>query len=70
MDSYPYKFREFEFDFYGDTLKPDYILWKNKRKYYCFFDLVSLKNILEQKWKEIFENHPITLENLKQPLKE
>ena len=70
MDSYPYKFREFEFDFYGDTLKPDYVLWKNKRKYYCFFDLESLKNVLEEKWKKIFEKHPITLEYLKQPLKD
>ena len=30
----------------------------------------SLKNVLEEKWKKIFEKHPITLEYLKQPLKD
>ena len=68
MDSYPYKLKEFEFDFYGDTLKPDCIFWRDKRKYYVFFNLKSLKNILEEKWQTIFTNRPQTLENLKQPL--
>lgn len=68
MDLYPYKLREFEFDFYGDTLKPDCIFWKDKRKYYVFFNLNSLKNALEEKWENIFKDHPKTLESLKQPL--
>ena len=68
MDSYPYKLKEFEFDFYGDTLKPDCIFWRDKRKYYVFFNLKSLKNVLEEKWQNIFKDHPQTLDNLKQPL--
>jgi len=67
-DSTPKELNQFKFDFYGDTLEPDCIIFKNERKYYVFFDLEKLKEELEGKWQQIFKKFPTNLEYLKQPL--
>ena len=69
MDQYPENLSGiFEFDFYGDGLKPDCIFWRDGRKYYVFFNLDELRNKLDEKWRYIFEKYPKNLEDLKEPL--
>lgn len=71
MDQYPKNLNEmFEIDLYGDGMKPDCIFWKDRRKYYVFFNLDELRNELDQKWKEIFGKYPKNLEDLKEPLEQ
>lgn len=59
---------QFEMDFFGDTLKPDCIFFMNSRKYYVFFNLNSLRNMLDEKWNEIQNKYPKNMEDLKGPL--
>ena len=69
MDSYPKNLTgKFAIDFFGDTLKPDCIFLKDGRKKYVFFNIVSLKNILNEKWIKLFQDYPKNLEDLKKPL--
>ena len=60
----------FEFEFYGDIIEPDCIFWDCKRKYYIYFDIYELKNILEEKLMKIEKDFPLNYEDLKQPLEE
>lgn len=60
----------FEFEFYGDIIEPDCIFWDCKRKYYIYFDIYELKNILEEKLMKIKEDFPLNYEDLQQPLEE
>ena len=68
MDSVPKELNQFEFDFYGDTLIPDCIYFRDERKYYVYFNLEKLKNKLEEKWQDIFKNYPTNLADFRQPL--
>ena len=69
MDKYPENLiGKFEFEFYGDTLKPDCVFWRDGRKYYVYFNLEYLRNKLDEKWQSIFNNYPENLADLKEPL--
>lgn len=71
MDKYPENLiGKFEFDFYGDTLKPDCVFWRDGRKYYVYFNLGYLRNKLDEKWQYIFKNYPENLADLKEPLEQ
>ena len=61
-------FKEFEFNFFDDILKPDCTYISKDRIKFVFFDLKALNNILEEKLQELFEKYPKNLDNLKNPL--
>ena len=69
-DDYPLNLNgDFELDFYGDNLKPDCIFCLDKRNYYVYFNINSLKNILDEKLTKIEKDFPQNYEDLKEPLK-
>ena len=71
MDKYPENLiGKFEFNFYGDTLKPDCVFWRDGRKYYVYFNLNYLRNKLDEKWVKIFKQYPKNLKYLIKPLEE
>ena len=69
IDKYPKNLdKTFEFNFFGDTLKPECVFFRDGRRFYVYFNLNELKNKLNEKWSLIFENYPKNLDDLKQPL--
>ena len=61
-------FSEFSFDFYDDTLDPNFLSWINSKKDLVFFDSKRLSKILYNKLRVIANEYPKHYEDLKQPL--
>ena len=71
LTKYPQNiYGKFELNFFGDNIEPDCLFWVDKRKYFVYFNIYELRNLIQEKMIEIERVYPINYEDLKEPLKE
>ena len=61
---------KFGFDFFGDTLTPDFLYLIGRTQNLVYFDLISMKDDLEKLLWNIKDNFPKNYEDLEQPLED
>ena len=61
---------KFGFDFFGDTLTPDFLYLIGRIQNLVYFDLISMKDDLEKRLRYIKDNFPKNYEDLEQPLED
>lgn len=61
---------KFGFDFFGDTLTPDFLYLIGRTQNLVYFDLISMKDDLEKLLRYIKDNFPKNYEDLEQPLED